>query len=320
MTNIDSALAGWYIPGLPYELRGSTTQKLDLESLSLLTSEKLAEAHNAEDTSGIQIVISDWLYNLVRSNVKRGRVFDLDDVLATGRADCLGYTKLFSAIGPKFGLSLGIVEVLIDNAGRYVPHHVNLLSLSNGTYHFIDAWYGSSNIRHQRIGALADGVPRDINEEELCGIQAIRGLPDRCIDAITLYIKGNRFLDRDELDKAIKHYSEAIELYPNNSRAFYNRALARDRKGDTEEAKLDYGQALKDESCLTRVLATIEELEDLIKLDEKGIGETEQDIYLWRKGFKTGEQVGYEEIGRRYKISPRDVQSIVSRVESMCIR
>ncbi|GAG51108.1 unnamed protein product, partial [marine sediment metagenome] len=189
-----------------------------------------------------------------------------------------------SAIGPRFGLSLGIVEVLIDNAGRYVPHHVNLLSLANGTHRFIDAWYGSRNIRHRRIGAIVDGVPRDINEEELSGIQDLRGLPERCIDAITLYIKGNRFLDRDELDEAIKHYSEAIELYPNNSRAFYNRALAHDRKGDTEEANLDYAHALKDESSLIRVLATIEELEDVIKLDEKGIGELEQDIYLWHKG------------------------------------
>lgn len=320
MTNIDSALASWYIPGLPAELRSPATQKLDLESLSLLTSEKLAEAHNAEDTSGIQMVISDWLYNLVRSNIKRGRFFELDDVLSTGRADCLGYTKLFSAIGPKFSLSLGIVEVLIDNAGRYVPHHVNLLNLANGAYRFIDAWYGSKDIRHRRIGALVDGVPKDIDEEELCGIQNLRGLPDRCIDAITLYIKGNRFLDRDELDQAIKCYSEAIELYSNNSRAFYNRALAHDRKGSTEEAKLDYAQALKDESSLIRVLATIEELEDLIKLDEKGISELEQDIYLWHKGFKTGEQAGYEDIASRYKISPEEVKSIVSRVESLCIR
>ena len=320
MTNLDSALAGWYIPGLPYELRGSTTQKIDLEAVGLLISQKLAKAHDEEEASGIQIVISDWLYDLVRSNVKRGRVFELDDVLSTGRADCLGYTKLFSAIGPRFSLVLAIVEVLIDNAGRYVPHHVNILNLANGANRFVDAWYGSSNIRHRRIGALVDGVPRDIDEEELSGTRNLRGLPDRCIDAITLYIEGNRFLDRDELDQAIKCYSEAIELYPNNSRAFYNRALAHDRKGNTEEAKLDYAHALKDESSLIRVLATIGELEDLIILDDEGIGELEQDIYLWRKGFKTGEQAGYDEIARRYKISPEEMKSIISRVESLCTR
>ncbi|GAG50047.1 unnamed protein product, partial [marine sediment metagenome] len=61
MTNIDSALASWYIPELPPELRGSTTQKLDLEAVGLLIGQKLAEAHDEEEASGIQIVISDWL-------------------------------------------------------------------------------------------------------------------------------------------------------------------------------------------------------------------------------------------------------------------
>ena len=126
-------------------------------------------------------------------------------------------------------------------------------------------------------------------------------------------------MERDELDKAIRFYSEAIELYPNNSRAFYNRALARDGRGKVEEAKLDYAQALKDEPSLIRVLTTTDELEDLIRLDERGISEEEQDIYLWHKGFKTGVPVGYEEIGRMYKTSPKDVKKIISKVEGLCI-
>jgi tetratricopeptide (TPR) repeat protein len=308
------------MPQLPEELRRAAIQKPGLDAARHLIGQRLAEAQDAEEISEIQIIISDWLYNLVRSNIKRGRAFELDDVLSTGRADCLGYTKLFSALGPKFSLELGIVEVLVDNAGRHVPHHVNLLNLANGAYRFIDAWYGSSSIRHRRIGALVDGAPRDINEEELSGIRDLRGLPDHCIDAITLYIQGNRFLERDELDEAIKYYSKAIQLYPNNSRAFYNRALAYDRKSNEAKAKLDYTQALKDESSLIRVMATIEELEGLIKLDEKGISEVEQDIYLWHRGFKTEEQAGYEEIGRKYRISPEEVERIVSTVESLCMR
>lgn len=315
--NLDSALVTWHIPELPAELRGGAIQKLELEAVRLLISRRLAEYRDAENRSQIQIAIADWLYYLVRSNIKRGRVFDLDEVLSTKRADCLGYAKLFSTLGPRFGLELGIVEVLIDNAGRYVPHYVNLLSLSSGTFRFIDAWYGSSDINHRRIGALVNGKPQDINREELSGIHDLKGLPDNYVDAITLYIKGNRCLERNELDEAIKYYSKAIELYPNNSRAFYNRALAHESKGETEEAKSDYAQALKDESSLIRVLATIDELEELIRLDEKGISEEQQDIYLWHKGFKTGEQVRYEEISRKYKISPEDVKRIISRIESL---
>ena len=316
MTEFESALADWHIPGLPVELRGNITQKLDLEAVEVLIRQRLSD--DVEDRSRMQIAAADWLYRLIRSNVKRGRAFELDEVLSAGRADCLGYARLFSALGHRFGLELGTVEVLIDNAGRYVPHHVNLLNLYDGTYRFIDAWYGSTNINHRRIGAMVNGRPGDVDRDELGGIHVLKGLPERCIEAITLYIKGNRCLERDELDKAIRYYSEAIELYPGNSRAFYNRALAHEGKGETEKAGADYAQALKDESRLIRVLATTEELEKLIMLDEKGIGEEEQDIYLWHKGFKTGVPVGYEEIRRKHGISPGEVEKIISKVESLC--
>ncbi len=316
MMHLDSALIGWQIPELPGELGGTDRQKPGLGAVRAPIRRRLAGG--AEGRSQIQIAVSDWLYNLVRGNVRRGRAFELDEVLSTRSADCLGYTRLFSALGDVFGLELGVVEVLIDNAGRYVPHHVNLLNLADGTHRFIDAWYGSRDISHRRIGALVNGEPRDIDTAELSGVGDLRGLPEACLEAITLYIKGNRCLERDELDKAIEHYSTAIKLYPNNSRAYYNRAIACERKGDTEGARLDYTWALRDESSRIRVLATTAELEELIKLDERGISEREQAIYLWHKGYKTGASVGYQEIGREYSISPEEVKKIIAGVEKLC--
>ena len=315
MMHLDSALAGWQIPELPGELGGGR-QKPELEAVRTLIRRRLAG--DAEGRSRIQIAVSDWLYDLVRSNIKRGRAFELGEVLSTRRADCLGYARLFSALGDEFGLELGVVEVLIDNAGRYVPHHVNLLILADGTYRFIDAWYGSTNINHRRIGALVNGKLRDINTAELSEISDLRGLPEACLEAITLYIRGNRCLERNELDKAIEYYSAAIKLYPNNSRAYYNRAIARERKGDMEGARLDYARALRDETSRIRVLATTAELEELIRLDEKGISEREQAIYLWHKGYKTGASVGNEEIGHKYGISLEEVEKIIDRVERLC--
>jgi tetratricopeptide (TPR) repeat protein len=195
---------------------------------------------------------------------------------------------------------------------------VNLLDLSDGARRFIDAWYGSTDISHRRIGALVNGTPRDIDREELHKIHDLKGLPDRYIEAITLYIKGNRCIERNQPDEAIAYYSEAIELYPDNSRAFYNRALAREIRGETEKANLDYAQALKDDASLIRILAVTEELEPLIRLDKENISEEEQAIYLQHKGFKTGERVGYEEIARKSGIPARDVEEIVNRVENLC--
>jgi len=268
--------------------------------------------------SRAQIAVSDWLYDLVRGNVRRGRAFELDEVLSTRRADCLGYARLFSALGAEFSLEIGVVEVLIDNTGRYVPHHVGLLNLADGTHRFLDAWYGSRDIDHRRLGALVNGKPGDINVEELGGISDLRGLPETCLEAITLYIRGNGCLAGNELDKAIEYYSMAIQLYPNNSRAYYNRAIAREGKGEAAAAQADYAQALHDDSSLIRVLATTYGLEELIRLDEKGVSEREQAIYLWHKGYKTGASAGYEEIGCEFGDSPQEVKNIIDRVAGLC--
>jgi len=316
MMHLDSSLIGWQVPELPEEPGGSGGRTPELGAVKAIIRRRLST--NTGDMSRVQIAVSDWLYDLVRGNVRRGRAFELDEVLSTRRADCLGYARLFSALGAEFGLEIGVVEVLIDNAERYVPHHVGLLNLANGTHRFLDAWYGSRDIHHRRLGALVNGKPRDIDREELSEIRDLRGLPEACLEAITLYIKGNGCLARNDLDKAIDYYSAAIRLYPGNSRAYYNRAIAREAKGESA-AEADYAQALHDESSLIRVLATTYGLEELIRLDEKGIGEWEQAIYLWHKGYKTGASAGYEEIGREYGVSPEDVKKIIDRVAGLCI-
>lgn len=315
MTNLDKALSRWQIPDLPEEIREGARQP-DIPSLTRLIHNYLST--DAPNLSRRQIAVAEWLYALVRRNIKRGRIFELDEVLATGHADCLGYVQLFATLGGKFGLKLRIVEVLVDNAGRHVPHYVNLLRPADGAYRFIDAWYGSTNINHRRIAALVEGKLRDINREELGMIKDIEGLPDYCIEALALYIRGNRYLESGEYDEAIALYSQAITLYPDNSRAYYNRAIAYEKKGETAKATADYAQALKDESSLIRVLASIHELEPLIKLDEAGISEEQQDIYLWRKGYKTGELTEYEEISRTYGIPLESVKEIVAEVERRC--
>ena len=313
MTHLDNVVLEWQIPDLPAEL-GVELQDTSISSVARLFEQRLAD--EAHDCSPVQIAIADWLYIFVRRNVKRGRAFELEEVLASGQADCLGYAKLFAALGDKFGLELGIVEVLVDNMGRYVPHHVNLLNPDDGSHRFLDAWYGSTNINHRRFGALVNDKPVDVDREELSEIEDLKGLPERCIEAITLYIRGNRSLERGELDAALKLYSEAIILYPNNTRAYYNRALVHDRMGALEDAKSDYAKAFRDEAGVIRVLARVDELEPLIKLDEKDIGEEKQNIYLWYKGFKTGVTTSNEEIARQFKLSPDSVKQIIAEVES----
>ncbi|MDO8568110.1 MAG: hypothetical protein Q7R57_05280 [Dehalococcoidales bacterium] len=66
-------------------------------------------------------------------------------------------------------------------------------------------------------------------------------------------------------------------------------------------------------------MATICELEYLIKLDENGISEDEQDIYLCYRGFKTGAPVSFEEIGRAYGLPVDEVDRVIFKVEESLV-
>jgi tetratricopeptide (TPR) repeat protein len=274
--------------------------------------------------------MSNWLYDSIKRNVKRGRIFQLRDVLHHQQADCLGYAKLLSSLGQRFGLDMSIVEVVIDNGGRYTPHYVNLLKSTTGGRRFMDLWYGSRDIMHRRIGAQVKEGQRwqtkDLNWDELEEVEDIRGLPSTSIDGIIHYILGNRHLERgirganrEELDSAIAHYSKAINIYPGYARAYFNRAIAYDNEGKYEEANLDYAQALRDDASQIRVLATEhEEVIQLMELDRANIGMKEQEIYLLRRGFVTGEQMSSADMAKRYGISESEVDDIISTIDTKC--
>ncbi len=193
--------------------------------ISGLFRAKISASHNPLNKRRLEKSIIEWLYDFIRLNVKRGRVFDLAEAARTGRADCLGYAKLFTVLGRCCGLDTGVVEVIIDNRGMNVPHTAILVNLSGKKLQFVDLWYGSKNIKHRRLGLRIerDSIWR-IEDTDYCDLhgESVTYLPDRCVDAITLYIEGNRSLKNQAYRKAVQQYSESIRLYPQNSRAFYN--------------------------------------------------------------------------------------------------
>lgn len=250
---VDRALSRWHLPEFPPAASSQTPEK-GLES---------------------ELAMLDWLYDLIRQNVKRGRFFQLKDVLLHQQADCLGYAKLVNRLGQRFGLDTGIVEVVIDSGGRYTPHYINFIKLSSGRRQFMDLWYGSRDIRHCKVGVQVKEEGRwrikDLDWDELGKGEDIRGLSSTLVDGITHYILGNRHLergirnaDKDELDRAIVHYNKAVNLYPSYARAYFNRAIAYENKEEYEKASSDYAQALRDEASQIRVLAR--EHEEVIQL------------------------------------------------------
>ena len=319
----------WLLPPIPQELRmlvEKHQEKQNLKHIANWVREALGETKALEKRTKVELATLDWLYDCVRGNIKRGRVFELKQVLTEGRADCLGYAKIFDILGKNFGLDIGIVEVVIDNAGRYVPHSINILKLSDKRTLLVDPWYGSKNINHRRVGVQikekGKGQIKDIDWEEREKMEDVQGLPPECIDAITYYIIGNRHLEQwirypkeKELDRAIEYYDAAIKLYPQNARFYFNRAIAFENKGEREKAESDYAQALKDEASQMRVLAReYEESVQLIELDQRNISPEEQEIYLPGRGFITGKETPTESIARKYGISKSEVERIVSEI------
>lgn len=310
------------------------------ESLTKIAPEEIEEALStwtvpevpslANSQRRLELATVNWLWDLIRQNIKRGRFFLLKDVLRHKQADCLGFAQLLACLGQRYCLEIGIVEVLVDNAGRYTPHYANIVRLFPKGWLCLDLWYGSKNIKHRRIGAqvkVKDSWEiKDLDRDELEKVEDIQGLPQNCLEGIIHYILGNRYLERaiggnsqQDLDNAIAHYSKAIDLYPGYARAYFNRAVAYENKGDHQKAGEDYSQALRDEASQIRVLAREhEEVIRLMDLDKANIGMREQEIYLLRKGFITGEEVGTEAIAKQFGISEREVNAIISGIEARC--
>jgi tetratricopeptide (TPR) repeat protein len=311
------------VPDSPYRKESPTFDEI-VRSIR----QRIDHAEDLPHRASLEMAAADWLYNLVRRNVRRGRVFELQRVLTERRADCLGFARFFDLVGNDLGLDTGVAEVIIDNAGRYVPHFVNVLRLSDGQTRFIDAWYGSNDIMHRRIGLQVNmngnWIMMDVDHDRLTSFSNIKGIPPRCVSATAVFMIGNRHLEKgllqsddEELDEALKNYDTALTLYPENPRFYFNRAVLFDQKGYADKATRDYSFALASEEALIRVLAREhEEVTNLMALDERGIGLGDQDLYLLNKGFVTGKPVPVEEIARQALLPADRVQEVLAEVES----
>ncbi len=217
----------------------------------------------------------DWLYALVRRNIKRGRFWELPQILTQRQADCLGYARILSFLASDFGLNAGVVEVVQDNGGRYVPHYVCLVNLADGHKRLVDPWYGSANIHHRlmvaRVVEAGKLVVKQLSIGALESAPEAYGLSPEQLAGLSFYILGNSSLDHDMETEAVECYDASLWLYPANPKTLFNRAVALERLRQGKQAQTDYHRAFSIDPSLVRILATIEDIEVLPKLDEKGI-------------------------------------------------
>jgi tetratricopeptide (TPR) repeat protein len=317
-TELRELVALWELPAVDSKLAKiiPSPVQTDFWELSSVFQQKLKSLDNIQTRSRLEKLILNWLYDFVRLNVIRGRTFDLREVLLTGTADCLGYAKILTVLGQACGLDLGVIEVLIDNRGRVLPHTAVLARLADGRRLAVDLWYGSKDIHHRRLGLQVKRAGRwqieDIDYKDIKAPEDISWLPARAVNAVTLYIEGNRSLKKGDYAAAVKEYTRALRLYPQNSRAYYNRAIGYEKLGWKGHAEMDYSRALSDANSLKRTAAVQpREIEDLLILDEKFVPELDQQIYLLSAGFITGTKVPIEQIARKLSLDPEEVEAVV---------
>jgi hypothetical protein len=321
---IKEAIKSWSLPDWPAKLERliSEPEQGGFGEISQVVRDKLSSTGERRKTGKLEKAVISWLYPFIRLNVKRGPVFDLRQVLRTGSADCLGYGKLFVTLGRQCGLETGIVEVIVDNRGRYVPHTVVLVKLVGNKPCFIDFWYGSTDIRHKRLGLQVNRDGRwqveDLDFREVPEAEDVSCLPDTCVDAITCFILGNRALKGGDFSRAIIAYSEAIRLYPGNARPYYNRALAYENLHQLENAQSDYARAMQNEASLMRILAAQpEDVVGLMQLDQRFIPELDQQIYLMYAGFFSGRKMSPLLISEKLDIPVEEVEAVLELLKEL---
>ncbi len=310
-TGIDESFKNWEIPaGFPFGFDSSSVRPLaKLAEMSRFYLNSLIEKGPKVSAEGKLV---GWLFRLIRKNIKRGRCWNLSDGLTRGSADCLGYAKLFTFLGKAFGLDTGVIEVLRDNRGAYVPHFVSLVNLSDGKKRLVDLWCGSTAIQHRlmtaRIAEKGKLALKDLTRAALESTRQVFGLAPEHLSGVDFYVLGNAFLEREMLTEAVNCYDLSIWLYPVNTRALLNKAVVLEKMGKTEQAKDIYEHLFSMTESFPRFLATIEEMESLLDLDERNIEDGDQEIYLLRMGFLTGKRERWVEIAHGLNRSPGEIR------------
>jgi len=313
-----AGLVGWTDAQIRENLREwqmlpATTGLPEVQGIEVLAQQaraSLSKIEKPESRAAFEDQLLDWLYALVRHNIKRGRVWELSDVLTQRWADCLGYSRLLTFLTREFELDSGVVEVVQDIRRRYVPHYICLVNLADGPKRLLDPWYGSAVMRHRILAArlLGQPLPHQLTMKALQSAQRIEGLAPEQVAGLSFYILGNSYLARGEAAQAVECYDISLWLYADNPRTLFNRAIVLETLGKAEQAQEDYRHAFSIPSSLIRLMATVEHIEPLIELDEKGVDELSQQVFLLRQGFVTGRQERWVEIARRCGLSPSEVR------------
>ena len=94
--------------------------------------------------------------------------------------------------------------------------------------------------------SVVEGIRKIVNEMQSQAKLSPNVTPEEIETlAFLAFHRGNFMMMLNQIDEALKAYSRAIELSPNNAKTYYNRGVAYDMKSDVDHACKDYTKAIQ---------------------------------------------------------------------------
>jgi tetratricopeptide (TPR) repeat protein len=207
------------IPFYPYPTEVSLFSFASLSTIGIMIGITLASAAIVKNQ---RVWLTTWVYYVVTLLPVLGIV------QAGGQAMADRYTYLPS-LGPF--LIIGIIAAVVsERAGRAKQR--GLVAVSFAAALFVLVALFSLTIRQISVWRTSLDLWNDVITKE----------PQRA--PLAYYNRGQVFVSRGQLGKAIEDYSMAITLNPSYHEAFYNRGLALEKSGHPDRAVEDYERAI----------------------------------------------------------------------------
>jgi tetratricopeptide (TPR) repeat protein len=178
-------------------------------------------------------------------------VFDLADVVARRRANCVGYAQLFYVVGRSAGLAIQPIGVLEAQDPGSLPegarHVCCLVALNDGTAVMVDfapAFTSAPFVLDETYAKC--GCYHCLNDpaNPMRLYRKIQVLEERGLIAHLYNSRGVALASQGRFAAALVLYAKAVELNPEFAEAWNNRGVALRNCGNLDEALSSYDRAI----------------------------------------------------------------------------
>lgn len=248
----------------------------------------LAGVKSPEKLTRSQRVVGKQLAHALRRSIAYdSRWFELDDMIAHGRGQCLAYVQAYVILGRSLGLQITPINVIQTDKTMQFPsgqgHIACMLTLSNGLVVQVDV---PSNGIISKPFVLEDTYAPDgpywqrSAQHRQSVFEEIQFLDDSGFMAHLFNSRGAHQAKMGKTDRALEFYMKAIRRNATFAEAYNNRAAAHFKQENWEQARADCEKALSLNPSLAETLNTRGALSFRQGLVDRALADFEQALQI----------------------------------------